>query len=61
MPGAPVAWLVPDKTPPISQRRPQRVSGRLTGKVVIHDPDWDKPDADLETLFYDTHKFLPRR
>jgi antitoxin (DNA-binding transcriptional repressor) of toxin-antitoxin stability system len=57
--GTPVARLVPEPATSDAQSRPRRVPGRLAGQVVINDPDWDKPDPELEALFYSTDKFLP--
>lgn len=33
---------------------PPRRAGEWAGKVRFIDPDWDKPDAEIERLFYDS-------
>jgi prevent-host-death family protein len=58
--GAPVARLVPE----LSSRKPGRfrdLEGRFRNEVKILDPNWDKPDPELEALFYDADKFRPRK
>jgi prevent-host-death family protein len=46
--GKPVVKLVAYKEPP----RPKRKPGAWKGKIWIS-PDFDKPDPELEALFYD--------
>jgi prevent-host-death family protein len=45
--GKPVAKLVPYT----ETLKPKRKPGMWKGKVLIH-PDFDKPDTELESLFY---------
>jgi prevent-host-death family protein len=47
--GKPVARLVPYKEAP----KPRRKPGSMKGKIWIS-PDFDKPDPELEALFYDS-------
>ena len=44
--GIPTVKLVPVDGPP-----PRRKGGFWKGKVIIHDPDWWKPDDELADLF----------
>lgn len=58
--GTPVVRLVPE--PEASKAREfRRMAGRFRDQAKILDPNWDKPDPELEALFYETDKFLPRQ
>ncbi len=41
--GKPIADLIPTNE---EQRKP-RVFGAMKGKIIIHDPDWAKPQNDI--------------
>ena len=51
--GVPAVRLVPVE----ADARPKRQGGQWAGKVQFLDPDWDKPDSDLEDLFYESVLF----
>jgi prevent-host-death family protein len=54
--GVPAVRLVPVRPQsPVPLRR----GGWLQGEVVIHDPDWWKPDDDLTSLFEDGDPNFP--
>lgn len=46
--GVPAVRLVP-----VEPHTLDRAGGWLAGKARVLDPDWDKPDPELETSFYD--------
>ena len=46
--GVPAVRLVPVTAAPV------RRAGRWAGKVRFLDPDWDKPDSEIERLFYES-------
>ena len=46
--GVPAVRLVPVTAAPV------RRAGRWAGKVRFLDPDWDKPDPEIERLFYES-------
>jgi prevent-host-death family protein len=48
--GVPAVKLVPVAAVPPPLRR----AGRWAGKVQFIDPDWDKPDPEIERLFYES-------
>ena len=47
--GVPAVRLVP-----VEAARPNRRSGFWKGKVKFLDPDWEKPDPEIERLFYES-------
>lgn len=47
--GVPAVRLVP-----VQAAVPTRRSGFWKGKVKFLDPDWDKPDPEIERLFYES-------
>jgi prevent-host-death family protein len=50
--GVPAVRLVP-----VESLMPNRRGGWLRGRVKVLDPDWDKPDPEIERLFYESVLF----
>ena len=53
--GVPAVRLVP-----VTAAAPPRRAGLWAGKVRFLDPDWDKPDPEIERLFYEG-EIVPER
>ena len=47
--GVPAVRLVP-----VEAKQVDRAGGWLRGRAKILDPNWDKPDPELEKLFYES-------